>query len=116
MPVTVRGTDILFNDSTTQNTAGQPTSTALVLAATAGASVGAVGTYASLRSATASNTQPGDTRAGSTLRYSETNQGITISVNGVAPPGTWRCMGRSVDTVCPCFGTYLYTTIYLRIS
>ena len=38
MPTTLRNTDILFNDGSTQSTAGQPTSTALVLSATASAS------------------------------------------------------------------------------
>lgn len=116
MPTTLRNTDILFNDGSTQGTAAVVDTTA-VLNATAAASVGAVGTYASLRSATPTNIQPGNTRAGSSLRYSETNQGVNNGVNGTAPAGTWRCMGRSVDSFCPCFGiTALYVSVYLRIS
>lgn len=117
MPVTVRNTDILFNDGTAQNTAASAPTTATVLAATAGASVGAVGTYAFLGdirvSIPSGQNIEGNTVAGSNLRYSNRN-----GVIGGTPAGTWRAMGRpggsqsdgyaGVSSVTP--------TVYLRIS
>jgi hypothetical protein len=96
MPVTVRGTDILFNDGTTQNTAGSTVNTTNVLNATAGASAGAVGTYGVT------------SRGGGTLE-SGANLGFTA--------GTWRRMQSSdiyvVASYTAGFGT-IHT--YLRIS
>lgn len=80
MPVTLRNTDILFNDGTTQTTAAYGVTTYSVLNATAGASAGDVGTYAVRRSATSSGWSSGSTVSGST-------------VGGLS--GTWRAMGPS---------------------
>lgn len=89
--------------------------TANVLGRTAGASLGAVGTYALLRRT--SNVNPGNTVAGSGLVYAgalnavsadggsasfddnpPTNRPIlSFSMSAgasTAPAGTWRCMGR----------------------
>ena len=106
MPVTVRNTDILFNDGTTQSTAAGAVTTTAVLNATAGASVGAVGTYANA-APTASITQnPGDTRAGSGLNYNMpfgSGPGSNIGV------GTWRLMGGAS-------GSHQGISVWLRIS
>lgn len=92
--------------------------TTTILNATAGASVGAVGTYAfAVRPGTTGNTTanalgPGATVAGSVLRYSN-----TANSQSSAPAGTWRCMGfmaaiynDAQDT------TVFYATLFLRIS
>ena len=95
-----------------------------VLNATAGAAVGAVGTYAFLGE-TDSNTltNPGGTRAGSALRYagftgnaSFANQFTAVSsATGIntAPAGTWRCMGMSRNDA---FDGRFPATLWLRIS
>jgi RsiW-degrading membrane proteinase PrsW (M82 family) len=105
MPVTVRNTDILFNDGTTQTTAAGAVTTAAVLNATAGASAGAVGTYY-LRRSSGSSWSSGTTIAGSSM------------ATGLS--GTWRAMGGSVETapsVQGQYGTTFYNCgIYLRIS
>jgi hypothetical protein len=118
MAITVGGTTITFNDGTTQSTAGGAPTTAQVLNATAGASVGAVGTYALLKatSYTQGVIQPGGTAAGSGLSYYDVRNGAQ---SGTAS-GTWRCMGLSnsyTQWVC-CQGQVYYTgaTLWLRIS
>jgi len=105
MPTTLRNTDILFNDGSTQGTAFNATA---VLNATAGASVGAVGTYVLAWASNYVQYLPGATIAGGTLRY--TNAAQAASQAGIS--GTWRCMGR-VDG-----GVYAgqQTTVWLRIS
>lgn len=91
-----------------------------VLARNAGASVGAVGTYANLLYVANVTTQDtlgeGAVVAGSSLRYA----GSSTRSIGSAPAGTWRCMGR---TRTEQLGggrepiTYLYYgTVFLRIS
>ena len=57
---------------------------------TAGATVGSVGSYAFMQQSSG-NTQyaPGDTLAGSSLRYSD----ATGRVHNTTPSGNWRCMG-----------------------
>lgn len=66
--------------------------TSEVLAATAGASAGAVGTYAMLiYSAGSSSLATGSTVAGSNLEYSSVSSGGTLSSGN--PAGTWRLMG-----------------------
>jgi hypothetical protein len=103
MPVTVRGTDILFNDATTQNTAGQPTSTALVLAAYAGTTAGVVGAVA---------------QRAQTFTTWTANSTVAGSVFGLS--GTWRALQASVLTgtqPCACVGLiYYYGGAYVRIS
>jgi hypothetical protein len=105
MPTTIRNLDILFNDGSTQSTAAS-INTTNVLNATAGASVGAVGTYAGMSQSAGGTIGPGTTLAGSSLRYSgvsfivETPGGynvnsVSIEQNSTVPSGTWRCMGNS---------------------
>ena len=97
--------------STTVTTAG----TDWVLARTAAASVGAAGTYAFLRPANNVTYGPGDTLAGSSLRYSgapRTTFADLTAVDGDAPPGTWRCMGNRQGLDSP---TNI-STLWLRIS
>ena len=121
MAVTVRGTDILFNDATTQTTAytGVP-------------SAYGVGAYVVAAKTTSggSNTTAGETIAGSSLRVS--TSGGTPSANTLNPvnfythstasynlslSGTWRAQqaagnGNSV------YGdsNYYITTLWVRIS
>lgn len=117
MAITVAGTTITFNDGTVQSTAASAVTTTSVLNATAGASVGAVGSYAFLRATGGESALttliPGGTRAGSTLRYT----GATQQTHSTVPAGTWRCLG---------LGYYTYDsyglqygpngTVWLRIS
>ena len=115
MAVTVGGTSITFNDGTTQTTAagGAPT-TAQVLNATAGASAGAVGTYAFLRNSTGGSSFFGGTVAGGVL------QAVSLSTDGsslgggavdTSMSGTWRAMSYPQQT------PYAYPIgLYLRIS
>ena len=90
---------------------GERMTTANVLARTAGASVGAVGTYGLMRSFSGSALDEGSTVAGSSLAFtnaSDSNRSGTQS-------GTWRCMGRTIaDTAT--FARPLATTVFLRIS
>jgi len=93
--------------------------TAQVLAATAAASVGAVGTYALLRHPFNGGTIGlGGLVAGSSLRYTgmnlwstanETNTGTT---DGPAPAGTWQAMG----TVPQGISNRRAATLFLRVS
>lgn len=73
---------------------GERMTTSNVLAQTAGASVGAVGTYALLETTAPVSLAPGATRAGSGLEYANA-QGINSSGS---PAGTWRVMGRVDST------------------
>lgn len=89
--------------------------TTQVLNATAGASVGAVGTYAFLGLPYGSygTAMPGATAAGSTLRYSS-SLGFD---SGGTPSGTWRCMGFMTFTSDGAGGySTAYSTLWLRIS
>ena len=131
MPSSLNGTGVTFNDATTQSTANNlPANTTNVLNATAGASVGAVGTYAFLGDNSIVTTAPGGTRAGSALRYAalgtnapwnnNVSRGATLA-NGPfnsAPAGTWRCMGHSLAQVGdPGYTSNVYpATVWLRIS
>ena len=86
-----------------------------VLARNAGASVGAVGTYAFLRPNNSTAYGPGATLAGSNLRYSGAASNTTVSVtvsDGGTPAGTWRCMGNraGIGEVA------VIATLWLRIS
>ena len=80
-----------------------------VLARTAAAAVGAVGTYAMLFNDSGDTMNPGDTRAGSDLRYSNASGRITTS--GVS--GTWRCMGRVASSGA---SDETRVSVFLRIS
>jgi hypothetical protein len=96
MPVTINGTaGVTFNDSTTQGTAFNATA---VLNATAGASAGAVGTYA--RAYLLPNVGVasfGNTFAGSNLRVAQYTwqAGYNTYFNStqIALSGTWRYLG-----------------------
>jgi hypothetical protein len=101
-------TTFLRGDGSWQAVSSTPT-TAQVLTATAGASVGAVGTYALLRNINGSSTGPGSTRPGSVLYYATAN-GTNTSVAS----GTWRCMG--FDSYSNCTPPSQQTTVWLRIS
>ena len=121
MAITVSGTTITFNDGTTQTTAGGSVSTATVLAATAGATVGDVGTYAMLSrtSGSVGSTAPGVTLAGSSLVYSG---GLSVYTGGArnmnsttVPAGTWRAMGFQY-AINACCSIAVTATLWLRIS
>jgi len=101
---TADSTTYLRGDSTWQTISTTPT-TAQVLTATAGASVGAVGTYALLFNGPATRA-PGDTLAGSSLFYAGCDGN-----NATATSGTWRLMGRN-DNV----SNRQSTSVWLRIS
>lgn len=91
-------------------------------AATAGLSVGSVGSYAFLQRVpqTDTATPPGATVAGSTLLYA--NRGFAES-GGIfgyvsqSPTGTWRCMGADYYTDGSSTNNDKYTgTLWLRIA
>jgi hypothetical protein len=103
---------------------GERMTTGNVLAATAGASVGAVGTYAWLGETTTTLTNAGGTRAGSGLRYAGISGAFSATSdvqfaqstgNGGTPAGTWRCMGRSYNLQINGNDGFGYT-LWLRIS
>lgn len=115
---TANSTTYLRGDQTWATVSTTPT-TAQVLSATAGASLGEVGTYALLSrpNYSGSNITQGSTYAGSALRYAG---GLSAgdsnnSISGTAPAGTWRAMGFAFNrTSCGIF--YENATIFLRIS
>jgi hypothetical protein len=112
---TANNTTFLRGDGTWATAGGAPT-TAQVLSATAGASVGEVGTYALLRSQNTTAVGPGGTKAGSALRYVHTyvSDGAGSTGTNGTPSGTWRCMGND-----PSFyngENQFYQTLWLRIS
>ena len=109
---TANNTTFLRGDNTWQTISTTPT-TDQVLTATAGASVGAVGTYGlfndlSLQS-TGGQRNPGTTRAGSDLRYSSAEG----NNSGTSPSGTWRIMGFAIFTGS---SNAVQTSVWLRIS
>jgi hypothetical protein len=105
---TADDTTFLRGDNTWQTISVTP-STADVLAATAGASAGAVGTYAFLFHIANTIRTVGSTVAGSAFYYSASQ---TFS-SSFAPTGTWRCMGYSSNQVN---FTGEKTSLWLRIS
>jgi hypothetical protein len=102
---TANSTTFLRGDQTWQTISTSPT-TAQVLAATAGASVGAVGTYAMLGLVTLADLTAGSTRAGSDLGYASAS-GSRFGT----PSGTWLLMGRTIN-----FNGETSTSVWLRIS
>jgi len=113
--------NVLTSNGTTwiSGTAPAP-STANVLSATSGASLGAVGTYAFLAAPFGTNltVNPGSTVAGSSVRYAgavaSSSPGGT-GITGTAPSGTWRAMGY-LNAVTTCCTAYTFGTVFLRIS
>jgi hypothetical protein len=87
-----------------------------VLGSTAGASVGAVGTYAYCAKVTSGSVSAGSTISGSSLRYGglgrDANEGAFENQYSGTPAGTWRAMGYAISTN---FSTYS-GTVWLRIS
>ncbi len=118
---TPSSTTYLRGDGSWQTVSTTPT-TDQVLTATAGASVGAVGTYAECSTTNATAYNPGATIAGSSLRYTRPVNFGGVSCGsyqpssstaeprfGTAPSGTWRCMGYIT-------GGSFQVTLWLRIS
>jgi Tfp pilus assembly protein PilV len=98
---------------------GERMNTTNVLNATAGASAGAVGTYALLWDSTSTSGRlPGVTLAGSSLQYAATSIGGTVAGNsGTSPAGTWRLMGASGwSNGSASSGVGTRTSVWLRIS
>lgn len=88
-----------------------------VLTATAGASVGAVGTYAYLGvcsgGSPGGNCAAGSTKAASKLFYAAGNNNPTTG----SPSGTWRCMGYAPEWQSGSDNNYYCSpTLWLRIS
>tara|TARA_R110000868_G_scaffold182605_1_gene423617 strand:+ start:18201 stop:18590 length:390 start_codon:yes stop_codon:yes gene_type:complete len=129
MAVTVSGTSITFNDNTVQTTAAtssEPT-TAQVLAATAGATAGAVGTYVMAVSTTDVNTAFNATKAGSGLRSVSVAASFYVPAGGTGRgfptgavlSGTWRAMGNynyRGDVIGYTGASTTGATLWLRIS
>ena len=84
---TANNTTYLRGDQTWATVSTTPT-TDQVLSATAGASVGAIGTYGFFYATNGTTKSPGATLAGSSLRYAN-----AITYSSTAPSGTWRLMG-----------------------
>lgn len=124
MPITVTGSQITFNDATTQTTAAI-ISTSTILSATAGASAGDVGTYMIARRAGVV-VSFGSTTAGSGLTPISVMTGITNSyafgaggafTGGAAQSGTWRCMSiASADISGGGSDIITSAALWLRIS
>ena len=117
MPISLTNAGVVFNDSTTQTTAGSQATLSNLQSANASISAGAVGSYAFLGYVVNANVDVGSTFAGSDLRYG----GITQDDNDVGilsgrlsgtPAGTWCAMGSPRSTTTG----YFPTTIFLRIS
>jgi hypothetical protein len=98
-----------------------------VLARTALAEAGAVGTYAFLRPNNTTSYSQNTTLAGSNLRYSAAvtkdtvfgeNQTMSLTVtDGGTPSGTWRCMGNRQATNNADYNSVgNVSTLWLRIS
>jgi len=83
--------------------------TAQVGGATAGTGPGQLGSYAMLfQTATSPPIYPGDIVAGSGYTYANADP----NTSGMSPPGTWRCMGYSINSG----SNSSRVTLYLRIS
>ena len=103
--IDITGNAATATTATTATTADSASSvsSSVVGSATAGLSLGAVGTYAFLKSITNTTFNPGATTSGSNLRYAGMVGAGDSSLTGTAtsywatgtPSGTWRCMGYS---------------------
>jgi hypothetical protein len=115
MPVTVRNTDILFNDGTTQSTAGGALTTVAVLNAYAASGLADVGTYA-IGGFNTGGAAAGLTVAGSSISYASggnnSAQGnlAIFSSSGGPGVGTWRRHSYQRSAA----GTYAFA-LFLRI-
>jgi len=96
------------NVTTAKIASNEQMTTANVLARTAGAGAGAVGSYAFCTTFTSLG--PGSTISGSELRYSNADGGF---IGSPTPVGTWRSMGRTVGGLS---SDSERTTLFLRIS
>ena len=85
--------------------------TANVLAATAGATYGAVGTYAFLAYTTAGVVTPGTNYAGSLVAAGFRSDPIAATTSGTAVAGTWKAMGGGSGAS----GARVYT-LWLRVA
>ena len=107
-PTIPTNTNQLTNGAGFLTSAPAPT-TSQVLSATAGASTGAIGTYAFLYNNTGTNyTSAGGTLAGSSLRYG----GSYDWYNSDTPSGTWRLLGNARQNN----GSGGSSSVWLRIS
>lgn len=123
---TASSTTFLRGDGSWQAVSSTPT-TDQVLTATAGATAGAVGTYAfCVVAANIAEVATGGTAAGSNLRYASKDSysrvyftgTLSFVVAGGTPSGTWRNMGYSLRSYSACSDYPYYTpaTLWLRIS
>jgi hypothetical protein len=101
-PSLVGGTNITISGTWPNQTvtaAGGAPTTAQVLSATAGATVGAVGTYGTFSPSTNGTYGVGSTLAASSLSYTGATRynDVNASVAGGSPSGTWRLMGYIRD-------------------
>jgi hypothetical protein len=113
--------NFLRGDGSWQTVPASAPSTTDVLNATAGASAGAVGTYAFLADITnnATTINQGATIAGSSLKFScsafdGAGNWFIDTANGQTPSGTWRLMGLGRRDVGS--GVQRYGSLFLRIS
>jgi hypothetical protein len=113
--------NFLRGDGSWQTVPASAPSTTDVLNATAGASVGVVGTYAWLIEQTSNSTSyaNGATLAGSNLRFQgfgtgspNTGSTLTTLLANTAPAGTWRLFGRIEKGG----NTFCGLSLWLRIS
>jgi hypothetical protein len=118
--------NVLTSNGTTWTSTAPSVSTASVLTATAGATIGAVGTYVFAAYTTTASVTPGNTVAGSLLRYGNDGVQVPTSLNmnsggstgsATALSGTWRLMGGGFYSGfgCPPLSGYILS-LWLRIS
>ena len=87
--------------------------------------LGAVGTYAFLQYPNTGTFSPGNTTAGSNLKYAGASGGQNLNGsssantqtnnNATSPAGTWQCMGYSAYA-SGCSGSFYGTTLWVRIA
>jgi len=107
MAITISGTTVTFNDSSTQ-TKNVPNSTADL-------SVGGVGTYAFLNyPGNNAARSAGFTIAGSSLNYA--GEAATTLTGSGSPGGSWRLMGALTAYSVPKGTTYTSASVWLRYA
>jgi hypothetical protein len=111
---TANSTTFLRGDNTWATAGGTPT-TDQVLSATAGLTAGAIGSYAFLCPTYSVTLNPGTTRAGSALYYSNAetyiDTGNTVYYGGSTVSGTWRLLG-----ICIAANGAHHPSLWVRIS